>query len=170
LTVSVVEIAVFAVEGVDEAAGLMDRDEAENSMVGPREEASEEHSSQLGIGMMSMTKLEDWMGGLERDEGCWARHRGTFTRRWMMLSLTCVFARCPMPFRKGTGRLLRRLPRNFPLLLRERVSCHFGGRGTFGGASGNEETERDMTAHEGCIENKQIYVKREKGRFVRSRV
>ena len=169
------EISAFSVEGVDGAAGLMDREEEESSMVGPREEASasvKQHSSQLGIGKMSMTMLEDSMrDDLERDEGSWDRHHGTFTRRWTMLPLTCAFARCPMPFRKGTGRLLRRVPKNFPPLLSERVSCHFGGRAAVGGASGNEETERDMTAHGQGSVVKQIYMKREKkGRFVRSRV
>jgi hypothetical protein len=80
----------------------------------------------LGIGMMSMTMLEAWMEDFEGDEGCRDRDGGTFTRRWMMLPFTCVFAKSPMPFRKGTERLQKKVPKGLPLHLRERVSCHFG--------------------------------------------
>jgi hypothetical protein len=93
-----------------------------------------------------MTVLGGRMEDLERDE--WFlnidRDRETFARWRMMLPFTCVFARCPMPFRKGTERLLTRVPRYLPLLLREDITCHFGCGTSFGGASGNEETERDM--------------------------
>jgi len=85
----------------------------------------EKHSSLLEIGMMSMTMLEARMEDLEWGEGCLNRHGGTFTRWWMMPPFTCALAKCPMPFRKGTERLLR-VTKNLPLLLREMVSCHFG--------------------------------------------
>jgi hypothetical protein len=122
------------------------------SMVGSREEAStspllaKKYLSLLEIGVMSMTMLEDRMEDLERDEWFLDNHRDreTFARWRVMLPFTCVFAKCPMPFREGKGRLLRRVPRNLPLLLREGVTCHFGCRTSFGGASGNEETERDI--------------------------
>jgi hypothetical protein len=141
----------FAAVGVDKAAGLM-VGEREISIVGFREEVSttlllaEKHSSLLEIGVMSMTVLEARMEDLERDEWCLNidRHRETFARWRVMLPFTCVFAKCPMPFRKDTERLLRRVPRCLPLLLREGITCHFGCRTSFGGASGNEETERDM--------------------------
>jgi len=109
--------------GVDNAAGLM-VGERKISMVGFREEAStslllaEKHLSLLEIGVMSMTMLEDWMEDLESDGWRLDRDRETFVRWRMMLPFTCVFAKCPMPFRNGTGRLLRRVPRNLPLLLR----------------------------------------------------
>ena len=141
----------FAAVGVDKATGLM-VGEREISMVRFREEASTslplagKYLSLLEIGVMSMTVVEDRMEDLERDE--WYlnidRDRETFARWRMMLLFTCVFERCPMPFRKGTERLLRRVPRYLPLLLREDVTCHFGSCTSFGGASGNEETERDM--------------------------
>lgn len=153
--------------GVDRAAGLM-VGEREISIVGFREEAStslllaEKYLSLLEIGVMSMTMLEDWMEDLERCLNI-DRDRETFARWRMMLSFTCVFAKCPMPFRKGTERLLRRVPRNLPLLLREGVTCHFGCRTSFGGASGNEETERDMVRRwEGVVRLcRNIYVKRD---------
>jgi hypothetical protein len=122
--------------------------EREISMVGVREEVlhlAEKYLSLLKIGEMSITVLEDRMEDLERDEWCFDvdRDRETFAHWRMMPPFTWVFAKCPMPFRKGTERLLRRVPRNLPLLLR--VTCHFGCRTGFGGATGNEETERDMT-------------------------
>jgi hypothetical protein len=151
LTVSVGEIAgmSFAAVGVDKAAGLM-VGEREISMVGFREEAStslylaEKYLLLLEIGVMSMTMLEDRMEDLERVEWCLDidLNRETFANWRMMLPFTWVFAKRPMPFRKGTERLLRRVPRNLPLLLK--VTFHFGCRTSFGGASGNEETERDM--------------------------
>jgi hypothetical protein len=141
----------FAAVGVDKSAGLM-VGEREISMVGFREEVStslllaEKRLSLSEIGVMSMTVLEDRMGDLERDEWCLNidRHRKTFARWRVMLPFTCVFAKCPMPFRKDRERLLRRVPRYLPLLLIEGITSHFGCRTSFGGASGNEETERDM--------------------------
>jgi len=137
--------------------------EKEISIVGFREEAStslllaEKYLSMLKDGVMSITGLEDRMEVLEKNE--WYldndRSRKTFARWRMMFPFTCVFAKCPMPFRKGTERLLtaerllRRVPRNLPLLLSEGVTCHFGCRTSVGVASGNEETERDMI---GCWE------------------
>jgi hypothetical protein len=143
-----------AAVGVDKAAGLT-VGERQISMVGFREEASTslplagKYLSLLEIGVMSMTVVEDRIEDLERDE--WYlnidRDRETFERWRMMPSFTCVFAKCPMLFRKATERSLRRVPRNLPLLLREEVTCHFGCCTSFGGASGNEETERDMVGH-----------------------
>lgn len=72
-----------------------------------------------------------------------------------MVPFTWDFANSPMPFRKGTERLLKNEPKGLPLHLKERDSCHFGIRASFGGASGNEETERDMGVHwEGWVEDK----------------
>jgi len=144
----------FAAVGVDTAAGPI-VDEKEISMIGFRDEAStslllvEKHSSLLGIGAMSMTILEDRMEDPERDGWCLDMdiHGGTFTRWRILLPFTCAFANCPMPLRKGTECLLRREPRDLPLLLREGVTCHIGCRTGFGGASGNEETERAMSVH-----------------------
>src|SRR6266852_1317425 len=142
-------MSLAAVED-DKAAELV-VGEGEISMVGFMEEAStllfaEEYLSLLEIGVMSMTMLEDRMEDLERDEWCLDNHRDleTFARWRMMLLFTCVFAKRPMPFRKGTERLQRNLPSDLPLHLREGVTCHFGCRTSFGGASGNEETERDI--------------------------
>lgn len=74
-----------------------------------------------------------------------------------MVPFTWVFANSPMPFRKGTERLLKKEPKGLPLHLKERDSCHFELRASFGGASGNEETERDMGVHgEGWVEDKYI--------------
>ena len=96
----------------------------------------------LEIGVMSMTMLEDRV----RDEWRLDNHRGreTFARWRTMPLFTCDFAMCPMPFREGKEGLLRRVPRNLPPLLREGVTCHFGRRTRFGGASGNDETEREI--------------------------
>lgn len=139
----------FAAVGGDKAASLMAGERA-ISMVGFREELEaltslllgEDHWSSLEIGVMSMTMLEDRMGdawclNIERD-------RETFEHWRVMLPFTCVFVKCPMPFTKGTERLLRRVPRYLPLVLREEITCHFGCGTGFGGATGNEETERDM--------------------------
>ena len=141
----------FAAVGVDKATGLM-VGEGEISMVGFREEAStsllivKKYLLVLEIGEMSMTVVEDRMEDLEKDEWCLDvdRDHETFARWRMMLPFTCAFAKCPTRFRKAAERLLRRVPRNLPLLLREEVTCHFGCRTGFGGASGNEQTERDM--------------------------
>ena len=95
---------------------------------------------------MSMIVLEGRMEDLERDEWCLNidRDRETIARWRVMLPFTCVFAKCPTPFRKGTERLLRRVPRYLPLLLREEITWGFDCGTSFGGALGNEETERDM--------------------------
>ena len=157
-----------AVGEVGAATGLMGV-EGTISMVGTREELStspllvEKYSSLLGSGMMSMTMLEAWMEDLEGDEGCRDRDGGTFTRRWTILPFTCVFAKSPMPFRKGTERLVKKVPKGLPLHFRERVSCHFGWRSSFGGASGNEETERDMGWAWERMRRRQIYAKLDQG-------
>jgi hypothetical protein len=129
----------FATVGVDKAAGLM-VGEREISMVGFREEASTSlllAEKYLPVSEMSMTMLDGRrMADLERDEWCLDNDRNseTFARWRMMLPFTCVFAKCPMPFRKGTERLRRRVPRNLPLLLRDGVTCNFGCCTSFGGA------------------------------------
>jgi hypothetical protein len=111
----------------------MDGD-GKSSMMGSKEEASIssvpdvdawKYSSFWGTEMISMTILEARMEARERDEGWWMRDCGRFGGRGMSVSFTCTFDGCRMPFKNGTERLLRRVPKK-PLLSLGGVFCHFG--------------------------------------------
>jgi hypothetical protein len=97
--------------------------------------------------MMSMTILGVVTGnraaGDRSGEGDGALYTG-----WVTSFFTGGFPSCWTPFRKGTIPLLNRVPKKRRLDLVELAACHLELSASLEGASGNEETERDIIV--GC--------------------
>src|SRR5260221_14014919 len=74
-------------------------------------------------------------------------------------TFTVTFAICRMRFRKGTEPLLSKVPKNPRLLSPSEGGC-FCRRESFAGASGKDETEREMVVNWGrwLRQKQRIYV------------